>query len=245
MTKKFKNGASLAALIVAAGLATQGLSTPAQAGGSVTAHAVNWGGLYAGIHLGAGEVDFKGLYDSADDSSQVHMEDLDLDGPLAGVHAGYNLDYGMVVFGLEADISVMDWTGVAHADDSTDTVTAEVNSLSSIRVRLGLPIDANRAALAYLTGGIAIPNVDATIYPSGRGSDSDNVRDFEFEDVGGVVGGGFELAATKSFRLRAEGLYYWFEEDESLISVSDAETGDYIELDDAFTIRIGGSLYLN
>lgn len=248
MTNKFKNGASLAALIVAAGLATQGLSTPAQAGGSVSAHPVNWGGLYLGVHLGYGEVDVAGTFANnvPTSESMVFVEDLDLDGPLAGVHAGYNIDYGVVVFGLEADVSVMDWTGVAHAIDSTDTVIGEVNSLSTIRARLGLPIAANRAALAYLTGGIAIPEVDVTIYPSGRGDSGQfsQPRKFEFEDVGVVIGGGFELAATKSFRMRAEGLYYLFDERQRPVMVS-AETADFIELDDAFVIRIGGSVYIN
>ena len=77
---------------------------------------------------------------------------------------------------------------------------------------------------------------------------------FNFDDVGGVVGGGVEWAASQSIRVRAEGLYYWFEEEKDLFAVcprnnqngcSGARQGEFIEFDDVYVFRVGASYYFN
>ena len=70
MFEKLKNSASLATLIVASGLATTAVSTPSQADGWKPAVApvaeTNWAGLYLGSHVGAGQANFNGIYQSTD-----------------------------------------------------------------------------------------------------------------------------------------------------------------------------------
>ena len=99
---------------------------------------------------------------------------------------------------------------------------------------------------------MAWADADATIYTSGRG-DSESLN-LSFDDVGGVVGGGVEWAASQSIRMRAEGLYYWFDDDVNLFDACGAATsggndpcqanpGDKIEFKDIYVFRVGASYY--
>lgn len=197
----------------------------------------DWSGLYVGGHLGYGWANMSGIYDSDDTSSELDAENLDLEGIVGGLHAGYNWQMDSIVFGLEADVTFTDLKDSDGAPDPTETEeqTGEVDLLASVRARLGVAFD---DVLLYATGGIAIP--DASWEDSGTGA-----GDVNFGDIGGVVGGGIEYAATDTIRLRAEGLYYFFNEEKSVEDFTDANTGDAIELEDAFVVRGGVSFYFN
>ncbi len=91
-------------LAVLAGLALS--ATGAQAGGTPRGEAAYvdrpsiWQGLYGGVHLGHADADFD-------------------DGLVGGVQLGYNWRNGLIVYGLEADISLsnsdaIDWLGSAR-----------------------------------------------------------------------------------------------------------------------------------
>jgi len=91
-------------LAVLAGLAL--LTTGAQAGGTPRGEAAYidrpsiWQGLYGGVHLGHADADFD-------------------DGLIGGVQLGYNWRNGLIVYGVEADISLsnadaIDWLGSAR-----------------------------------------------------------------------------------------------------------------------------------
>ena len=94
----------LLGLAVLAGLALS--ATGAQAGGTPrgeTGYADRpsiWQGLYGGVHLGNADADFD-------------------DGLIGGVQLGYNWRNGLIVYGVEADISLsnadaIDWLGSAR-----------------------------------------------------------------------------------------------------------------------------------
>lgn len=250
MKQELRYSASIVALGLAAGMAGAEPATaadvmaaplpPAYYGPPVT----NWGGWYLGAHLGNGEANFTGVFESTE--SQVLFEDLDLSGVVLGAHVGFNFDSGgATVWGVEADWSFLDWTDEANAASSSETGTGAVDMLASLRGRLGVVVDDDRSGLLYLTGGVAWADAEGVAYSDARFSDTVSQERVDFDDLGGVIGAGFEWAATDTFRLRMESLYYSFDENTALTKLSGANTGDFIGFDDAWVVRFGGSWYLN
>jgi outer membrane immunogenic protein len=199
----------------------------------------DWSGFYIGGHVGYGWANMSGCYDCNDSSSALFASDLDLEGILGGVHAGYNWQTDSLVFGIEGDVSFTDMndSGVAE-NDSTDTQSGDVDLLASVRARLGVAFD---DVLLYATGGIAFPDAEWEYDEIDSGTNGNA----EFGEIGGVVGGGAEYAVSDAIRLRAEGLYYFFDEAESIEDIGGAQTGEEIEFDDVFVIRGGVSFYFN
>ena len=248
MKRQLKNSVSIAALAIAAGL---GMSATAVAA-DYTAPApyvppplvqFNWQAFYIGAHFGFGQANYDGCaFRCPASDSSVHFDQLDLTGMLGGLHFGYNWDHGgPLVWGLEADVSFMDWDDRAFAADSSENAVASVDMLASVRGRLGFVTGDDRSGLLYLTGGVAFADADATIFDSAPPTSTQGV---DLGDVGGVFGVGFELAHTDNFRLRAETLYYIFD-DSAAITLASADAGDFISFDDAWVLRLGGSYYLN
>jgi opacity protein-like surface antigen len=112
--------------------------------------------------------------------------------------------------------------------------------------------DADQRALLYVTAGVAWADADGTLYTSGRASSTTNPS-FSFDDAGGVIGGGVEWAASQSLRVRAEGLYYWFDDRKDLFAAcpnntngcSSANPGEFFEFEDVYVFRLGASYYFN
>ena len=240
MINKLKSSASLAAIIVASGFAASALSTTAEAGQST-----QWQGFYIGAHLGAGEANYDGIFNSTDDA--VNFEHLELSGILAGGQIGYNLQRGMWVFGVEGDVSFMDWSDYIQADSSSEAGSAELDLLASIRGRVGITVDEERTGLLYVTGGIAFSDGEVQVFNSGEFDSDMKNQAFDLGSVGYAVGGGFEWAVSDPVRLRFETLYYGFgdSEDIDITMVTDANTGDFVEFESAWTFRVGVSWYFN
>lgn len=128
--------ACLAGPALAGGLAAAGSDPVIAAPPPATAPDRGWTGPYAGAQLGWG---WASIEESGD-------PDIDGDGHVAGVHAGFNYDFGRLVAGVEVDHNLAD---IAFDDgDPGDTVTA----LSRLKFRGGY--DAGRT-LFYLSGGAA------------------------------------------------------------------------------------------
>jgi outer membrane immunogenic protein len=211
-----------------------------------------WNGFYMGAHVGAAQNNWDGVYDITSTEDAVFFEDLQKTGITAGLQIGYNMMMGRYLLGIEGDWSWMDLHAVAEAVSDTEQATSNVDSLASIRGRLGVAVDEGQRALLYATAGFAWADADATFYSSGRASDTQ--VSFDYDDVGGVVGGGVEWAASQSIRIRAEGLYYWFDDKADLFEVCNADNngpcsganpGDNIEYEDVYTFRVGASYYFN
>lgn len=233
---------SAAALLAAQGVMAGGLKDPIAPAPITT----SWEGLYIGGHIGAGEASIQGIYDTNDTSSQLDFDRIDLSGVLAGAHVGYNWDWGPWIVGIEADVSAMDWSGVVQAADSSEEAEGEFDLLYSVRARVGIPVDADRRGLLYATGGFAVPDASLLICESGCASSTTNVN-VDLDEVGGVVGAGFEWAATDRFRLRFETLYYFFDESEVISDGAgplEESSAVGVGLDDAWTVRIGATWYL-
>ena len=142
-----------------------------------------WTGLYVGAHGGHG---------------WTGASNMDLTGWAGGIQAGYNLQLGPAVIGIEADYT---WTGLDGTSSvSSLPLTGKVDSLSSVRGRLGYSI-AN-SVMIYGTAGYGGFDTSVRTVISGidlKGSTS---------IAAVVVGGGAELLLTRSIMLRLEGLRY-------------------------------------
>lgn len=243
---------SAVALLAAQGVMAGGLKDPVEYAAEPMPITTSWHGFYLGAHIGAGEGAFQGVYDTGTNDSRVDLDRIDLSGVLAGGHVGYNWDFGRWILGVEADVSAMDWSGVAKAYSSeSEEVEGDLDLLASIRGRVGIPVGADRSGLLYATGGVAFPDSNLTFCESGCNTGSDIVG-VSLDDAGGVFGAGFEWAATENVRLRFETLYYIFDDTSKIEDTEGGGAGPLTEssaegvgLDNAWTVRLGATWYVN
>jgi outer membrane immunogenic protein len=181
--------------------------------------AYSWNGFYVGGVVGAGIV-------------TPQFSDLDAfftDGNwqagawsgTAGLTAGYNVQYGAAVFGIEADIN---WTSFDRSLSNPDfgsQFSAKWDWFSTVRGRFGLAFD---RALIYATAGIAIVNQDYLVsYPS-DGCEYDVCAKHKKTEVGLALGAGAEYALGNNWSFKAEYLF---------IKLPTKEVNDFAKDDDA------------
>ena len=140
-------------------------------------------GLYFGVHGGYG---------------WASNEGPSLGGSLGGVQAGYNLQLGSALIGVEADYT---WANLNGRGAITGgIVDASVDTTWSARGRLGWVVANN--LLIFGTAGYGGMDVSARALVSGlvlTGTQKQN---------GFVFGGGAEVLLTRSLMVRAEVLRY-------------------------------------
>jgi outer membrane immunogenic protein len=165
----------------------------------------------------------------------------DSDGFLAGVHTGYNMQFGGFVLGVEGDIE-----GVFGDDDDDDffggTVLRDVNGnpiafsfgpnsldwQGSIRARLGVAFD---RLLVYGTGGWAFGGVSGGFRNGGILFDDNNDDTL----TGWTLGAGVEYAFTNNLTTRLEYRYTNFDRDDDIFNNVSIGGKDF----DFHTIRAG------
>ncbi len=140
----------------------------------------DWSGLYGGIEAGYGWGSLEG---------PALGGDIEANGALAGVFAGYNYDLGGYVLGAEADAL---WSGMSGTNGAGNT--GDINWLGSARLRAG--VDLGRI-LIYGTGGLAVGGVEV----NGPGVAVSNTQ------VGWTAGGGADVAISDNMFLRGEYQY--------------------------------------
>lgn len=234
MNFKLRLLSTVAAAAMLTGIAVTG-ARAADVVAEPTAH--DWSGLYIGAHVGYGQANFDGCADcGGDPDSDLDASDLDLSDVVGGAHLGYNFQMDSLVLGIEGDFT---WAGfddsANEAGGGSDRINGDVDYLASVRARAGYAMD---DILVYATGGVAF--TEATI----EGEQHGNFDKAKFNDIGGVVGGGLEWAASDTVSLRAEGLYYFFGDKEDVSDWHSANDGEEFEFDDAFVLRVGASIHL-
>lgn len=135
------------------------------------------------------------------------------DGWLAGLHAGYNWQVGVIVYGVEA---AFDFSGVdgsaSHVLSAaplglpvslTTTATTELDWLATVTARVGTVIGDRllvfgRGGLAYGNVGFSVTNTLSAPAPFGR-TIGGSVSDTRF---GWTVGAGAEYAITRNMTAR-------------------------------------------
>jgi len=156
----------------------------------------NWSGFYAGAHLGGtwGTTTAEDLlgYNAIGDTW-----DADTSGFVAGVQAGYNWQWGALLFGIEGDVGDLDVHGkgtTTFAPVGFDTSSqAEAGFYLTMRGRLGFVAD---HWLLYGTGGYIgadtrVSVLDACNVTPPCGRSTIDARDQSFRS-GWTAGGGIE-----------------------------------------------------
>src|SRR6185312_14217579 len=149
---------------------------------------VTWTGFYIGGNLGAAfspnDASITDLSTDQDLSLRL-SNDTEL---IGGAQAGYNLQLGSFLVGVEGDVDFAD----------------NINYLASVRGRAGFALG---SWLLYGTGGVAFIDTDTdfTVLSGDNGAFSFNESN---SDTGYVVGGGIDYRVTPKLSLGVEGLYY-------------------------------------
>jgi outer membrane immunogenic protein len=206
-----------------------------------TAH--DWSGVYVGAHLGYGEADLDGAYSSGgggdfmtDGSGPFELSG---DGIAGGAQIGFNWQSGNFVYGVEGDITAVDWSDSLYNEPvGEETVFLDVNYLATLRARVGYAMD---RTLIFGTAGAAFIDAEYSVQDHPGDTDPDESGSLDFNDVGVVVGGGAEYALNERWSIKAEGLYFWFNESQSgadLTHDSDNDR-DFAELENAWMVRLG------
>jgi outer membrane immunogenic protein len=139
-------------------------------------------GAYVGLEVGGA------LGSSRKNFSQgTTTGEFDVSGVVGGVEAGYGWVVNNFVIGVEGDISGTGVDGTAHAPNPAFTYETANHWLATVRPRLGYLLGST--ALPYLTGGLAIGDLEVRSFNTATGL---NGVDFTRVEPGWVVGAGFE-----------------------------------------------------
>ncbi len=210
-------------MLLTAALTTLGafgaVSSPAMAGGSLKDEPVaearggctggKFGGAYIGANIGVARHE-----DDKQDLQLIGNNFGDSDtGVTGGLYYGYNVQCDHLVFGITSDISFM------NADTSqldpligapcglgcvpSTNLKSEINWFSTSRVLIGLARDDR--FMVYLTGGLAVGNVDHSVSdPILFGGFSNSHKDRQW---GWTAGAGVDMLRDDRWMLRLEALY--------------------------------------
>jgi outer membrane immunogenic protein len=186
-------------LMACAGLMAAAMATPSLAAdlprpafkAPVYIAPFSWTGFYVGINggYGWGDVDITRGAATSTSSNQT--------GWLIGGTAGYNLQTGNWVWGLEGDIdyALIKGNSSNTAACAGGTCTFKDTYFATARGRIGYAFD---RWLPYFTGGATFSGVQAT--SAGGTTSNDN-------SVGWTVGGGVEYAFLGAWSAKLEYLY--------------------------------------
>jgi len=150
----------------------------------------NWTGFYVGINGGGGW----GKSDWTNAAGSTGS--FDVSGGLVGGTIGYNWQANQWVFGLEGDIDWSDIRGSTSSGICAGTSCETRNNwLGTVRGRVGYAFD---RFLPYITGGLAVGDIKASV--AGLGSTSDT-------NAGWTIGGGIEASIAGPWTAKVEYLY--------------------------------------
>ena len=122
------------------------------------------------------------------------VDKFDISGGLIGGTIGYNWQFGQAVIGAEGDI---DWTRIKGTTTTlcAPGCTTRNHWLATVRGRVGYALD---RFLPYLTAGLAVGDIAATVPPLPAGTSN---------TAGWTVGGGLEVGIASNVSVKAEYLY--------------------------------------
>lgn len=171
----------------------------------VIAPLYNWTGPYIGIVGGYGwghsnqtdpGIPVLVILPAGDGSFDVH-------GGIIGGTFGYNWQQGPWVFGVEGDYSWADISGSSSTCGASSGLPhscgTKLESLGTLRGRVGYAVGPTGNWLPYVTGGLAVGEINAwDDFMPASGSDF---------RAGWTVGGGLEVGITQNWTAKVEYLY--------------------------------------
>ncbi len=207
--------------------------------------AVDWSGFHLGVTGGRSDAAFDSLFDADERSSDADNDDsvlgelFSLDGGTFGVNAGFALQRGAWVFGVDGDATFLDASDRRYDPDpeffGTDNATMEINFLASLRGRVGY---VSGRSLFYATGGLGY--VEATYIAEDPEFGIVDRNKLSISSLGYVVGAGFQHSLTDALSLNVEALYYGFDDrrDTSTLNI-DSAPGDFVDLSGVGLVQAG------
>lgn len=197
-----------------------GLVAMTAVGPATAQEAPVWSGFYAGVQggYGFGESD---VFADMEFTFDEEPGSIDYGGGLFGATLGYNRQNGLIVFGLESDVSLtgiddggdFDTIFAALGDDFPLNVSTNVEYewFATARGRVGVATD---RFLVFATGGLAIADVKLDGNLSGAGitlpSPAGAVDEpFSASDtrIGWTLGAGIEARITEGWSAKIEYLH--------------------------------------
>jgi len=201
MTKRFVLGAVMTA-VLAGSAAAADMPTKAAPYRNYQPGTYSWQGFYVGGTVGAGIVnpqltDHDAFFTYGDwPAGEAAFT--------GGLTAGYNVQYGAAVFGIEADINWTSFDRTLTNPAFGSQFDAKWNWFSTVRGRFGLAFD---RALVYATAGVAIVGQDLkAFYPGDQCGDVACAKAKKTE-VGLALGAGAEYALGNNWSFKAEYLF--------------------------------------
>lgn len=157
-----------------------------------------WTGFYVGGQIGYGwGNNSTAEYITATGAFTNFKRTFKPDGILGGLHAGYNMQSGSLVYGLEADIEGSALKGGYTLANGNGTAFKQPWQ-GSLRGRLGVAYD---RALFYVTGGAAFAEQKHTYFTPAIRETSSKTR------FGWTLGAGIEYAVSNNWTVRGEYRY--------------------------------------
>lgn len=205
-------------------------------------------GPYAGVQVGFGST--RSHQDVLHQSAPTDTLSDNDKGFTIGGHAGYNVQCGRVLYGVETDFNYFGTdteSDIAVCGSSpcggpigSASFRSSIDWFGTLRGRVGLVGDENY--LIYATGGLAYANVDHR-FETTDGPFSQSNGDTQF---GWTIGGGVEFMRDENWSLRAEALYVDLGSDEQTYRLTTACGGSCTQRvgwDDNFWIARVGLTY--
>lgn len=154
--------------------------------------------------------------------------DFDFTGTMFGVEAGYAWQVGQLVFGVAGDVSPV---GHFDGDESVAGVgdfSGRMDFVASLRGKIGI---ADGPLMAYATGGVAWAHAELDAGPAG----GPLTVSYDDDLAGWVAGGGLAFQVNRNVEIKAEVLYFNFDN-----AFDGPLVGDGVDLD-LTTARVGVS----
>ncbi len=195
-------------------------------GAQAQAGALDWSGAYGGIHGGYGWADHDGTLTVQGVDPDIHFppsaaRTIESDGGFGGLQAGYNLQSGTFVYGLEIDLSGGDIGGDLTATTQsfgtwgsyTKSIETQIELFATLRAKAGISVG---SWLIYATGGLAWAQTDADqkvvfnpgpLHGAGLPSVLHAKGSSDDTSWGWTAGGGAEVPLGDKWSLKSEYLY--------------------------------------
>ncbi len=174
-----------------------------------SAPASSWSGFYLGVHGGGGmgDVTTSAVSELASQSLIASARKIDRSGPIGGVQAGFALQSGSLVYGLEGDLGFGALRGridvQAQDGSASGRLESTLSMLGTVRGRVGYAFD---DLLLYGTGGFATGYHEAKATEVSTAGTARVARLTEWTP-GWTLGLGGEYAVMPNVSLKLEYLY--------------------------------------
>ncbi len=162
--------------------------------------AFDWSGWYFGGHLGGAVGQYTNNGNVANFPGDL---DGDLDGFFLGMHGGYAVQSGNMVYGAEAHLAFADISGAEACTNPAAQCAVDINALASLRGNVGYLINPDTLISANL--GLAAANANVFV--------DDGTGPIGSEDIitGLTYGIGIEHALNPNLSLRGSIQSYQFQ----------------------------------